>query len=128
MALESNLTSVIQIPVLLKYLYVTNAFFDGTVSDNAYNFTTEVNAEDASNNTVICVTHLITNYPEKVNVTLGSEATFVANEEVEEYQKDLSGNRIGKKRYKYTTSVDQSFAEFPLEISKSFILFTYHIA
>ncbi len=95
--------------------YVTNAIFDGTVSDNAYNFTTEVNAEDASNNTVNCVTHFITNYPEKVNVSLGSEATFVANEEVEEYQKDLSGNRIGKKRYKYTTSVDQSFAEFPLE-------------
>ena len=95
--------------------YVTNAIFDGTVSDNAYNFTTEVNAEDAGNNTVNCVTHFITNYPEKVNVSLGSEATFLANEEVEEYQKDLSGNRIGKKRYKYTTSLDQSFAEFPLE-------------
>ncbi len=110
-----NNNSAIQTSYNYTNSYFTNAIFTGSFNDNVYNFTTTVVAEDQGNNNPFCTTHNITVYPEKVNVSLGSEATFVANEEVEEYKEDGLGNRLGKKKHTFSTSVDPSFVEFPVE-------------
>lgn len=112
---HDNNNNAIQTSYNYTNSYFTNAIFTGTFDSNVYNFTTEVKAEDNGNGNPFCTSHFITVYPEKVNVSLGSEATFVANEEVEEYKEDGLGNRLGKKKYTFSTSVDPSYADFPIE-------------
>jgi Domain of unknown function (DUF6443)/Domain of unknown function (DUF1990) len=107
-------------PTQLAYNYITpyftNGIFEfGIISDKLYNFTTEVRAEDQTNVNPVCVSHFITTYPEKVNVSLGSEATVIAYEVVEEYREDGLGNRLGKIKSTFQTSVDPTYVEFPTE-------------
>lgn len=109
------------IQTLYNYIssYFTNFVYTGTVSDITYYYTTGIRAEDPLGTNATCVSHFITVYPEKVNVSLGSESTFVANEDIEEYKEDGLGNRLGKKKYIYSTSTDQVFVEFPTETVSS---------
>lgn len=95
--------------------YLTNILYDSTFYNNVFSFTTQVNAEDNVGGANWCVIHSNTVYPEKISGSLGSDATFVANEIVEEYQTDSLDNRLGKKRYTYSVDVDQVFVDFPNE-------------
>jgi Domain of unknown function (DUF6443)/A nuclease of the HNH/ENDO VII superfamily with conserved LHH len=96
--------------------YFTNGIFEfGNINDKLYNFTIRVRAEDQTTVNSVCVDHFITTYPEKVNVSLGSEPTVIAYEEVDEYREDGNGNRLGKKKSIFQTSIDPTYVDFPTE-------------
>lgn len=97
--------------------YFTNAVFTGSISSQAYVYTTEIYVDETPEvNDCNWVPNTITLYPDKTSFSLGSEATFMAYEKVEEYREDGQGNRLGKKKYTYTTSQDQAMANFLQEL------------
>lgn len=102
--------------------YFTNSAFSGEITDETYVFTTQVWTDiGGAGNCNQWSTLPYTTYPEKVTFSLGSAASFVAYEEVEEYHYDTTGkdntaNRLGKIKYIYTTSSDLISSNFPLEL------------
>lgn len=97
--------------------YYTNSVFQGSVSSQLYVYTTKIWVDETpSVPDCFWVFNDITLYPDKTSFSLGSEATFIAYEKVEEYREDGLGNRLGKKKYTYTTSVDQAMANFLQEL------------
>lgn len=98
--------------------YFTNSAFSGDVTSEAYVHTTQVSTRVGGNtgncNQWTLLPH--TTYPEKVNFSLGSAASFMAYNEVEEYHENVGGQRLGKINYSYTISSDLISPDFPLEL------------
>jgi len=105
--------------------YFTNNLYQGSLANLVYFYPTSktINIAYLNPNGSDCVlrTDYVTTYPEGLGYALGSNSgSSIAYEEVEVYQEDGQGNRLGKKHYSFQTGQDIISNTFPsYEISAS---------